>query len=101
MPRTPQRLRHLELNLDDRRAPARAASRTSARRSSFDVRQSSNTLPPSEEVLERRNHLKRVVVERAPGAQTRNNIRENFIFLLLLGASIYATYRLCIYILNL
>ncbi len=101
MARTSSRIKHLELNLHDS-SPARGqrAARASSARAHFDTHRSHNTLPPSEEVLERRTHRNRVILERS-GGQTRSNIRENFIFLLLLAASIYGTYRLCIYILNL
>ncbi len=63
---------------------------------------SSNTLGPMEDVVEsRRLRRKHVAAGMHHGAGTHNILLENILFLILLSASIYGMYRLCIYILNL
>ncbi len=62
---------------------------------------SRNTLGPQEDVIERRRrNRKHVATAVRPGTSSRNILAENVIFLILLAASIYGMYRLCIYILN-
>ncbi len=98
------RLKQFELQLaDDRRRQELHARQgvnsygyTSPRRP-----RSYNTLGPQEDVIERRRHRKRVAMNTSPSSSSRNILMENVILLLILAASIYAIYRLCIYILNL
>ena len=61
-----------------------------------------NTLGPHEEVVERRkaNKRKRVAIAAPRHPSTGNILMENILLLLLMVASIYGLYRLCIYILN-
>ncbi len=104
MARPNPRMKHLELDFDaDRRSSGRSTPPNTDRYSppARAHLHSRNTLGPSEDVLENRNYRrKRVIMEQDKGRHTRNNIRENVFFLLLLGLSIYGTYHLFIYILN-
>ncbi len=62
----------------------------------------SNTLGPQEDVIEsRRRHRNHVAVSPAYTNSSRNILAENIFLLMVLAASIYGIYRLCIYILNL
>ncbi len=100
------RLRQFELQLaDDRRRQQRRAGRdmdsygnptTSAHR-----QRSRNTLGPQEDVIERRRHRNHVAISSTPDNGSRNILAENVFLLILLAASIYGIYRLCIHILNL
>ncbi len=97
------RLKQFELQLaDDRRRQQLHAQQgvdsygyTAPRR-----QRSYNTLGPQEDVIERRLHRKRVVTSAATGGNSRNMLKENIFLLLIMAASIYAIYRLCIHILN-
>ncbi len=98
------RLKQFELQLaDDRRRQQRRSHYetdnyghpTNRRERSY------NTLGPQEDVIERRRHRKHVAVSAGSTNTTRNILAENIFLLILLAASIYGIYRLCIYILNL
>ncbi len=99
MARSNSRLKQFELQLaDDRR---RQQHRQAADHGTVRRARSYNTLGPQEDVIERRRHRNRVAISSAPDNATRNILAENVFLLLLLAASIYGIYRLCIYILNL
>ncbi len=100
MARPNSRLKQFELQLaEDRhrqgRSPRHGADSYGAPR-----RRSYNTLGPQEDVIERRRHRNRVAMSGTPGMSSRNILVENVFLLLLLAASIYGIYRLCIHILN-
>ncbi len=62
---------------------------------------SGNTLGPQEDVVERRRrNRKHVATAVRPGSSSRSILVENVIFLILLVASIYGMYQLCLYVLN-
>ncbi len=99
------RLKQLELQLaDDRRRQelhARQGVDSYGYSSPRLHQRPSNTLGPQEDVIERRRHRKRVAMSATSPSASRNILMENVILLFVLAASIYAIYRLCIYILNL
>ncbi len=102
MARPNSRLKDFELQLaHDRRRQERQRPFSAEEAGHRDVRRHRNTLGPQEDVIERRRHRNRVSVNNAPDNLTRNILAENVFLLLLLAASIYGIYRLCIYILNL
>ncbi len=98
------RLKAFELQLADDRRRQQRQREQEARNYGFDDarrRRSRNTLGPQEDVIERRQHRNRVAMSATPGNNSRNILAENVFLLLLLTASIYGIYRLCIHILNL
>ncbi len=104
MARQNSRLKEFELQLADDRRRQERRHRQEAGGYGYDAahrQRSRNTLGPQEDVIERRRHRNRVAVGGTHDTSTRNILAENVFLLLLLAASIYGIYRLCIYILNL
>ncbi len=63
-------------------------------------RRPGNTLAPMEDVLDERWHRSRVAMAPSQRSASSRQLRENVIMLLVLAASIYGLYHLCIYVLN-
>ncbi len=97
------RLKDFELQLANERRQQQRRREQDSRNYGFDDerrRRGRNTLGPQEDVIERRQHRNRVALSATPGNTSHNVLTENIVLLLLLAASIYGIYRLCIYILN-
>ncbi len=101
MARPNSRLKEFELQLaSERRRQQSQRPMEAERYSRGPARRQRNTLGPQEDVIERRRHRNRVFVSDSPDNVSRHILMENVFLLLLLAASIYGIYRLCIYILN-